>query len=570
MSPTPLPFPAGSIYLKRTKFFYTKMDDELFQINPHTNPDDALPLGRTVGFRYADSIKESGSFGNVGINDKAFKVALPAYDLPSTVDSYLKEKGLFSELALAFDDVTILDFKSDIPSRSSITDTRSRLAKDIILNTPIVSANMDTITESHMAVALARLGGIGFIHQFLPLEKRIQEVKKVKRADSGVIERPFSIAPEATVREAKQIIQSNQISGLLVVDSSEKLVGILTSRDLRFESMDEKRVAEVMTHAPLITAPRGTTLEQARIILKKNKIEKLPLVDGEDRVAGLITAKDILKIQQFPNALRDQKGRLMAGATVGIGRDFAKEAEALAEAGADVILIDTARGFSTRLEESVKTLRRALGESMPIVAGNIDTPEGALMLIEAGADALKVGIGPGAVCKTREGPGVGIPQITAVAECTAVARKYNVPVIADGGIRGGAHFCKALAAGASSIMMGWMLAGTEETPGEPFYEDGEKWKIYRGSASLEFQLSRLDRDEFDPSTSSGHGKVRAPEGVPRRVHYKGEAALVVHDLMSYLRSSMSYVGAWTLEDYRQKSKFRRQTASGYEEGRPMN
>lgn len=485
--------------------------------------------------------------------------------LQAAVLSYLKEKGLPGDMALTFEDVTILDFKSDIPSRSSITDTRGHLARGIYLNTPVVSANMDTVTESRMAIALARLGGIGFIHQFLPIERRVEEIKKVKRADSGVIENPLSISPLATVGEARRLMNQYQISGFLVLDDATgQLVGIISSRDIRFETTDDKRVVEVMTHAPLITAPPGTTLEQARIILKKNKIEKLPLVNEQDQVVGLITAKDILKIEQFPKALRDAKGRLMVGATVGISSNYLHEARELVHAGADVLLVDTARGFSTRLEEVIKNLRLALGEEVPIVAGNVDTPEGALMLIEAGADAIKVGIGPGAVCKTREGPGVGIPQITAIAECVGIARMYGIPVMADGGIRGGAHFCKAIAAGASTIMMGWMFAGSDETPGEPFYEDGEKWKIYRGSASLEFQLSRVDRDDV-----IGGSNVRAPEGVPRRVHYKGEASLVVNELMSYLRSSMSYVGAWSLEEYRKKSRFRRQTLSGFEEGRPL-
>lgn len=482
--------------------------------------------------------------------------------LTEVVNSYLEAKGLPRDIAVTFDDVTILDFYSDIPSRSAITDTRSRLARDIWLNTPIVSANMDTITEAKMAIALARLGGLGFIHQFLPIEKRIQEIKRVKRADSGIIENPLTIHPEATLREAREIMGEDGPAGLLVVDpATEKLVGIITARDVRFEKMDGKRVAEVMTRAPLITAPAGTTLEQARLILQKNKIEKLPLIDEKERVVGLITSKDILKIEKFPQALRDHKGHLRVSASVGVSGDFVKEAELLAGAGADIILVDTARGFSRRLEDAVRAIRGALGENMPIVAGNVDTPEATLMLIEAGADGVKVGIGPGAVCKTREGPGVGIPQLTAIAECAAVAQRYEVPIIADGGIRGGAHFCKALAAGASSVMLGYLLAGTEEAPGEPFYEDGEKWKIYRGSASLEFQLSRLDRDE--------HERIRASEGVPRRVRYKGEVKLVVDELMGYLRSSMSYVGAWTLEEYRAKAKFRRQTLSGHEEGKPV-
>lgn len=483
-------------------------------------------------------------------------------NLSSTVEKYLQEKGLPVNIAVTFEDVLIIDQKSDIPSRSSIKDTRSRLARDFFLNIPVVSANMDTITESRMAVALARLGGIGFIHQFFPLEKRVREIAKVKRADSGIIERPFTVRPDATICEAREMIKNLQVSGLLVVDpNTQRIAGILTSRDIRFEDADDKKVAEIMTEMPLITAPPGTGLEQARVILKKNKVEKLPLVDEKGHVIGLITAKDILKIEQYPLALRDSKGRLSVGATVGVSGDFLADAMALAKAGADVILVDTARGFSTRLEDAVKRLKAELGADFPIVAGNVDTPEGALMLIKAGADAVKVGIGPGAVCKTREGPGVGTPQLTATAECAAVANLHGVPVIADGGIRGGSDFCKALAAGASSVMMGWIFAGCEETPGEQFYEDGEKWKIYRGSASLEFQISRMDRDESE--------KLRVPEGVPRRVRYRGEAKGAVEELMGALRSSMSYIGAWTLEEYRRVAKFRRQTASGYGEGKPI-
>ncbi len=529
---------------------FEEMDLPKWEAGPH--PGDIIEASAPAGF----ALGRAYSSDTLPLKTPPIEEALA-----ETVSAYLAQKGLPRDTAVTFDDVTLLDFYSDIPSRGSITDSRSRLAKDIWLNTPIVSANMDTITEAKMAIALARLGGLGFIHQFLPIEKRIQEIKKVKRADSGIIENPLTIRPEATLREAREIMGEGP-AGLLVLDpATEKLVGIITARDVRFEKMDDKRVAEIMTHAPLITAPAGTTPEQARTILQKNKIEKLPLVDGNERVVGLITSKDILKIEQFPQALRDEKGHLMVLASVGVSGDFLREAELLAGAGADVILVDTARGFSARLQDAVRAVRSALGEDIPIVAGNVDTPEATLMLIEAGADAIKVGIGPGAVCKTREGPGVGTPQITAIAECVAVARRYDVPIIADGGIRGGAHFCKALAAGASSVMLGWLLAGAEETPGEPFYEDGEKWKIYRGSASLEFQLSRLDRDETE--------RIRASEGVPRRVRYRGEVGLVIDELMGYLRSSMSYVGAWTLEEYRQKAKFRRQTLSGYEEGKPV-
>lgn len=478
------------------------------------------------------------------------------------LEKYLRSKGLPQDIAITFEDVFIIDQKSDIPSRSSIQDTHSRLARDFFLNIPVVSANMDTVTESRMAIALARLGGLGFIHQFLPIERRVREVEKVKRADSGIIEKPFTTNPDATIREVRDMMRHLQVSGLLVVEqNSGKLVGIITSRDIRFEDAHDKKVVEVMTEMPLVIAPPGTGLEQARVILKKNKVEKLPLVDEGGRVAGLITAKDILKIEQYPLALRDSKGRLAVAATVGVSGDFAADAVALAGAGADVILVDTARGFSARLEDAIVRLKSDLGENFPIVAGNVDTPEGALALISAGVDGVKVGIGPGAVCKTREGPGVGTPQLTAVAECVAVANQHGIPVIADGGIRGGSDFCKALAAGASSVMMGYLFAGCEETPGEPFYEDGERWKIYHGSASLEFQISRSDRDDTE--------KIRAPEGVPRRVRYRGEAKGAVEELMGALRSSMSYIGAWTLEDYRHVAKFRRQTASGHTEGRPI-
>lgn len=484
-------------------------------------------------------------------------------NINQTVSSYLNQKGITRDTALTFEDITIIDSKSDIPSRSSIKDTRSRLAKNIILNIPIISANMDTVTESEMAIALARLGGVGFIHQFLPLEKRIREIQKVKRADAGMVEKPLTIRPMARISEAKEIMSNFGISGLLVVEeNSQKLIGIITARDLRFEKMLERRVAEVMTHAPLITASRGTNLERARVILKKNKIEKLPIVNENGNLIGLITAKDILKIEQYPLALRDPKGRLMTGASIGINSNFVAEAKALRQAGADIILVDTARGFSSRVENALKQLRSELGENMPILAGNVDTPEGALMLIKAGADAVKVGIGPGAVCKTREGPGVGIPQVTAIAECVSVARKYNIPVVADGGIRSGADFCKALACGADAVMMGFMFAGCKETPGSVFYENGQNWKIYRGSASLEFQLSRIDRGENE--------RIRASEGVPRRVRFKGEASYVVDELMGYLKSSMSYVGSWTLLDYRNRAKFRRQTISGYQEGKPID
>lgn len=478
------------------------------------------------------------------------------------VKLYFARKGLPKIPALTFEDVIIVDLYSEIPSRSAIKNTVGRLAQNIFLHTPIISANMDTVTESRMAIAMARLGGIGFIHQFLTIEKRGQEIEMVKRADSGVVERPLLGFPAMRLKEAKARMTFYNISSLLIVDErTRKLLGILSHRDYQFEHDDNKRVAELMRKPPFVVAPYGTTLEKARAILQKHKIEKLPLVDKTGRLRGLMTAKDIQKVREFPNASRDAKGRLIVGGTVGIGELVLAETEALLHAGADVILVDTARANSKRMCEVLRKLRARFGKKVPLVAGNVDTAEGAARLIAAGTDCVKVGIGPGSPCKTRMGPGVGIPQVTAVAQCVAVAEIKDIPIIADGGIKNSSDFCKALAAGAESVMIGGLLGGTEETPGKPFYEDGEKWKVYRGSASLEFQLSRLDREVRDD-------QIRTPEGVPKRVRYKGEVRYIVDELTGHLRSSMSYVGAWTLAEYHKKARFVWQSASGFSEGKP--
>lgn len=490
---------------------------------------------------------------------------LDAAIIRSVKNSYLRRKGLPMDIAVTFRDVYIPSppSESEIDSRSLIADTKARLAKDIWLNIPIVSANMIDVTGAKMAVTLARLGGIGFIPQFWPLEKRLKEIERVKRADSGVIEKPFIIGPLATVQEAKDLMQNTQISGFLVVDSSsQKLVGILSSRDLLFEIDFTKRVADVMMASSIITAPSGTTLDEARTILHKHKIEKLPLVDEEYRVVGLITAKDIFKIIQFPKALRDKKGRLLVGGTVGVTKNFLQEAEMLAAAGADIILIDTARAFSTITRKAVQAVRSALGKNMPIIAGNVDNPEGTLMLIAAGADAVKVGIGPGAACTTREGTGGGTPQVTAVAECASVALKHEIPIIGDGGIREAGDLSKILVAGASVAMMGWVLAGTDESPGQLRFDRGIKYKLYRGSASVEVQLSQRDQEEDEL-------EIRTPEGESERVRYVGSVVDVVNTYMELLRSKMSYQGTWTLEDFRKKAKFRRHTEAGYMEGKPV-
>jgi len=481
------------------------------------------------------------------------------------VRKYLQQKGLPLSPALTFEDVTIVDQFSDIPTRSELEHatgtTRMLVVKNIFLNIPVVSANMDTITESRMAIAMARAGGMGFIHQFLSVADRAKEIELVKRAHSGVIEKPLVATPDTTLAAAKSLMAEYKISSLLVVDHSGKLLGILARRDYMFEDNNAKTVGELMKRNSLITASPHTTVARAQKILAEHKIEKLPLVDRKGIVKGLITAQDIAKTQRFPLAARDEKGRLLVGGTVGVSGKVLYDVEALLKAEADIILIDTARGNSRRLIDTVLSIRKNFGSKIPLIAGNIDTPDACLRLINAGVDAVKVGIGGGSACKTRMGPGVGIPQLSAIAECTAIAREYRVPVIADGGIKNSSDFAKALAAGAYAVMLGGLLAGTEETPGKPFYEDGEKWKIFRGSASIEFQMSRIDReDRMD--------FIRTPEGVPKRVKYRGEVTPVLGELMGHLYSSMSYVGAWTLSEFWERAFFRMQTRSGYEEGRP--
>ena len=477
------------------------------------------------------------------------------------VSNRFKKKGLPQNPAVTFEDVTIVDLYSDIPSRSLIKDTRVHLARTIYLNTPIISANMDTITEHQMAIAMARLGGLGIIHQFMSIETRKREIELVKRADSGVIEKPLVVTPQATLKEAKEIMENYKKSGLLVIDGeTEKLVGILSKRDWGPEEDDAKRVEEIMRSTELITAPTGVSQREARSILFQNKIEKLPLVDREGRVKGLMTAKDLKKATKFPNASRDSKGRLLVGAAVGVSGKVLEEIDELLRAEVDVILIDTARGNSKLMVDTIKKARREF-KDIALIAGNVDTPQGTLKLIEAGADCVKVGIGPGSACTTNIGPGVGIPQLTAITQCYAVAQEYEIPIIGDGGIKNSDDLNKALVGGASCVMIGGLLAGAEETPGEIFYDKGEKWKRFRGSASLDAQWARLDRGELK-------GVVRAPEGEPKKVRYKGEVSLVIELLMGHLKSTMSYVGAWNLDEFRDKGRFQWRTRAAYEEGKP--
>ncbi len=473
---------------------------------------------------------------------------------------YFKEKGLPLEPALTFSDVVIKDEYSEIDSRSDIDNLRTKLTQGICLNIPIVSANMDTVTEAKMAIALARLGGLGFIHQFFSLEQRIAEVKKVKRADNELIEDPVVISLDSNLGEAKELMGKHDISSLLIVDEDGTLRGILTHRDYRFKEDNSLPLGAIMK-SNLTLGWKGISREEAFRILDSERLEKLPLVTRGFRLSGLITAKDLLKEREFPNAARDKKGKLMVGVAIRLNSDYLKEVSELLGTGADVILLDTARANSKRVKEAVQKIKSRFPK-LPLVVGNIDTPEAALMLIKAGADCLKIGIGPGSACKTRETTGVGIPQLTAIATCAAVVKKCGVPLIADGGIRGGADLSKALVAGANLVMVGSLFSGTDESPGDIFQDEGRRWKMYRGSASVEHQFDRMKSGSLD--------NMRAPEGVPRRVPYTGLVKSVVDELLGGLRSSMSYVGAKDILTFWKKGKFVWQSRSGYEEGKPKN
>lgn len=484
-------------------------------------------------------------------------------NLEAVVKRYFKKKGLPWRPALTFNDVSIITKFSDIPSRSALKDFRTLLGNNFYLNIPIVSANMDTVTESELAIALARLGGLGFIHQFLPIEKRAREVARVKRADNALIENPVTISDKATLGEAKAKMKEHDISSILVVDEYGRLWGIITSRDYRFETNDQLPVTEVMKWIPLVSAKPGIGLAKAQEIFEKNRIEKLPLVDERGRLCGLMSAKDILKIQHYPVALRDKKGRLAVGATVGVSGNYLSEAEQLLIFGADVILIDTARGGSTIMVDAIRAVRNLKKKfpSMIIVAGNIDNAKHVEILAKAGADCVKVGVGPGARCKTRMVAGVGAPQVYAVASCAAVAKKIGVPIIADGGIRGSDDLAKALVAGADAVMIGSLFAGTDESPGLRIRKGNQFFKEYRGSASLEHQLDRIKADIID--------EVREPEGESAPVPYAGSVAYVVKGLMGGLRSAMSYMGAWTIKEISKKGELLWVTNQGYEEGKPQ-
>jgi IMP dehydrogenase len=470
-----------------------------------------------------------------------------------------------SSESLTFDDLLVVPGYSEVlPSQ---TDVRGHLAGEIWLNIPILSAAMDTVTDARLAIALAREGGIGIIHRNLSPEAQAKEVEIVKRSESGMISNPVTLPPTATLQEAEDIMGRFHISGVPVVDPvSQKLVGILTNRDIRFtEPGDYSRpVSDFMTAKNLVTAPLNTSLEQARLILQKHRIEKLPLVDDQDRLKGLITVKDIQKKVQFPFASTDSQGRLIVGAAVGVGKDLEQRAEMMASQGVDILVVDTAHGHSAGVVQALKRLKKILPE-MPVIAGNVVTEEGALTLIEAGADAIKVGVGAGSICTTRVISGAGMPQMTAVYRCAQVAHRSGIPVISDGGIKYSGDIVKAIVAGADTVMLGSLMAGLEESPGDLILFEGRQYKAYRGMGSLG-ALVGYGRDRY--GSGQGESGKLVPEGVEAMVPFKGTLHEFVYQLVGGLRSGMGYAGAASLEDLRTRTRLTRITNAGLIESHP--
>ncbi len=470
---------------------------------------------------------------------------------------------------LTFDDVLLVPKRSPVRSRRDVN-TATRLSRRISLNIPIVSANMDTVTESAMAIAMARAGGIGIIHRFMPIERQAAEVARVKRSEGYVVEHPYTVSPDTLVRDVRRLMQEYDTGGILVVDEENHLLGIITTRDLLFLEDDQLRARDIMTpRERLVTAAPGTTLEEAKRILWQHRIEKLPLVTPDNTVVGLITAKDIVNREKFPLATKDAKGRLRVGAAIGVRPGFLRRAEALLEAGADVLVVDIAHGHSDNCIDAVKALRRHFGENVEIIAGNVATAAGTADLIDAGVDAVKVGIGPGSICVTRVVTGFGVPQITAIQECARVARDAGIPIIADGGIRNSGDLVKALAAGASSVMVGSLLAGTTESPGRVVIRNGRRYKIVRGMASLTANIDRQRvTDEVRETGQEIDWEKVVPEGVEAVVPYRGNVSEVLEQLVGGLRSGLSYGGAFTIEELWDNAEFIQITPAGLFESRP--
>jgi IMP dehydrogenase len=469
----------------------------------------------------------------------------------------------FAKEGLTFDDVLLVPAESRVlPNDVS---TRTRLTRSIELSIPIVSAAMDTVTEARLAIALAREGGIGILHRNLSIEEQVAEVDKVKRSESGMIVEPVTLPPAALVREALELMARYKVSGVPITDVEGVLVGILTNRDLRFEDDVEQPVSALMTSRSLVTAPVGTTLAEAEEILHRNKIEKLPVVDADGRLRGLITVKDIQKRIEYPDATKDERGRLRAGAAVGVGPDAVERAQALVAAGVDLLVVDTAHGHSAGVLEMVKRIKDA--SAVEVIAGNIATAEASRALIDAGADAIKVGIGPGSICTTRVVAGVGVPQITAIYDCAEIAAAEGIPVIGDGGMTSSGDIAKAVAAGADMVMLGSLLAGVDEAPGEVILSQGERFKEYRGMGSLGAMKARsYSKDRYFQGDVEDVEKL-IPEGIEGRVAYKGPVGPILHQLVGGLRQAMGYCGAATLAEMKH-ARFVRITGAGLRESHP--
>ena len=463
--------------------------------------------------------------------------------------------------ALTFDDVLLVPQKSHVLPRE--VNLQTRLTRTISMNIPLLSAAMDTVTESEMAVALAREGGIGIIHKNLSIGEQVKMVDRVKRSESGMILDPVTLSVDKTIREAKKAMANYHISGLPVLDD-DKLVGIITNRDIRFETDDNLSVRDRMTKENLVTVPVGTTLEEAKKVLQEHRIEKLLVVDEDDSLAGLITVKDIQKKEDFPYACKDGGGRLRVGAAIGVSHDADERAQSLALAGVDVIVIDTAHGHSAGVLNSIKSIKKSLGD-VQVIAGNVATGDGAKALIDAGVDCVKVGIGAGASCTTRIIAGVGVPQLTAIMNCVDEAQKHNIPVVADGGLRYSGDISKAIAAGAEVVMLGSILAGMDESPGESILYEGRQYKSYRGMGSL----GAMQEGSGDRYFQEGAEATKlVPEGIEGMVPYRGSVRNTIHQLMGGLRSSMGYCGAGDIKDFHDKAEFIQTTSAGIKESHP--
>ncbi len=460
--------------------------------------------------------------------------------------------------ALTFDDVLLLPLYSEVLPKD--VDVTTRLTRKITLNIPILSAAMDMVTESRMAIAMAQEGGIGIIHKNMSPQDQALEVERVKKFESGIILNPVTMSPDQTLLEALRCMRERNISGLPIVEG-DRLVGILTNRDLRFEKRLDRRIAEVMTRE-VVTAPEGTTLEEAKDIMQAHKIEKLPIVDEDMRLKGLITIKDIEKMERYPDACKDELGRLRVGAAVGVGAETMERVSCLIDAGVDVIVVDTAHGHTRGVIETVKRIKGNWPD-IDLVAGNVATAEGTLALIEAGADAVKVGMGPGSICTTRVIAGVGVPQITAIMECGKVARERGIPIIADGGIKYSGDITKALAAGAESVMIGSLFAGTDESPGETILYQGMTYKVYRGMGSIG-AMKRGSKDRYFQEYVESEAKL-VPEGIEGMVPYRGPLSTTVHQLVGGLRTGMGYLGCRDIKELQRKARFIKISHAGLKE-----